>query len=642
MSSVCDVNKVYDLGAMNGIPDSCSPAQEDQILLKALDSPNPDQRFAAVKRANLFGCNVAFQKKAIKVFKNEKDPYVQSELVKLFTAFDVKEAVPELINKLNNSAVWHAIVPALQKLADASAVPALQNAFKNNPSKIIAAALLNLGDPHPYLDNFAMEDLKVLTEPDTAMIYTDPYWWILFGGSINIGFFVTDDPFDFTNSPGQAPGIPSTGMSVTGAKPFNTKKIPTAAAEMKPAVKKHFGSVVGLLAKTRSKKAVPFLLALALNPKNPVSPKKIYLAFKNNASPEDTPLLVAELNKEYKATSDMIIQYFADQLSRDDVDMDEKYAIIQVFRDQLKNEKNRSEAIHILSEIGDRSIIPQLLVKIEKDPYCGLEVMALSKLQEYPGEYEAIFKTVVHSGLYCEDARVNAAIALALEGHRDGIELLFQRIYDMTTGMAADSGPGKLEFLCTLVSAVMKPEDKVHLKKLLKQFHPQAVLIGLELLKRVGNEDDISLILPRLKEDNLDVERITVYFRLNGLKDPDETLLDKFKLEVRFHALLTLASIHDQSDTATLEIIKKELKYWESYLADHIAINAAAAKLASKGMPSQLQLSPEAFAHLASPQDSAFLALISEFLPSLEEHVEEAEMKLTEYKLAQPALLKSE
>ncbi|MFH1683852.1 MAG: hypothetical protein ABIA67_03105 [Candidatus Margulisiibacteriota bacterium] len=624
MSSICNVNNSYNLTKTDSLPKSCSEEQTKEILLKALDNSDADQRFAAVQRlSDLDNIAPRIKEKTLKMFAQEKDHDVLSELANFFAANQIEEAVPQLLKKLNIPAVMDASLYALEKLADASSIPALQKAFKDTPSYPIAVLLLKLGDPYPYYHNFAKADLELFNERSTRMAYTDPLCPLGFG---------------------------------YGSSTCKTEIVPTVASRMKPKAINNLQQMLDAFAKKKDGKIIPFLFSMLKSPKNPIPREKIISTFKSSVSKEDFPVLFAGLkSSKHPITALFILEYLGEKLilykhlndpkfydlyfkeeknmdwgqkiqslikatesyrskrfqdlsyaekekikqlnklliketnpqlspkrQEEELDAELREATIQTIMVLLENKELRRKAVKILAEIGEKRIIPKLIEIIHKDPYCSIEVKALAKLQTfsggYPANFEAVYEKVLKHKEYSKGAKVNAALALALFAKkRDGILLLFDGLYDLATGFAADSSPQKLMLLGEAISKVIKRTDIEQVKRFFKPFHPGLARIGLGLLKQIGGPNDVSLVLPILEDKNLEYDVIGT--------------------ELKFNALLTLITIRDPADQKSLDAVKRGMKYWNSY---------------DKG--------DDAY------KDYRLAPIVRDFLPKLKNHVERSEL----------------
>jgi len=490
-----------------------------QILIKALESPDADQRYAALSRLKGYALSAETRAKIVTMLSNEKDGDLLSALIQLVKQHRIKEAIPTLVKMLDHPTLWHTATDTLSEIGGHTAISALQSAFKKNPSKIIAIALLNLGDPHPYFENFAENDLKLFSDEDARMIYTDPYWMIMLG-------------------------IPT-----NWDKTYNTKMIPTVASHLKPEAKKNIEQMLDLFAQKRDGAVVPFLFALLDHPKNPISEERISSTMSVCLNQENIPFLHAKLK-------------------------DEKHA------------RTRLEALHILASMGDKSITPYLIEAIQENFDCPMEVESLARLAAYPGEYEALFKSILEDKRYSEDTRVTAAYILACQGKRDGIQTLFKKLYKETTSLAPN--PDKIQELAKSTSNILRPEDIPQIVKLLDANHPAAITLGLEFLKQVGGPEHIPLILPKLADNNLNIQGLNIQLKLLDGQGMDSMAARETKLEIRFRALIALATLRRIDDAETLETIKSEITFWKAYL---------------KGQETQL------------------CALVRKFMPNLEEYV---------------------
>jgi len=571
MSSVspigCNTNIKYDLGSIDGIPETCTYKQEEEILLKALEDPDADQRYAAVRRLITFGYSDHLLEKALEIFPQEKDIAVISALAELFTTHQIKEAVPYLIEKLKQPEIQIACVIALARIGDPSAIPALQEAFKNNPSKITAVALLKLGDPDPYFQNFAEQDLELFGEADNFLVYDVPFWWMLFGGSINVGLFVVPG---YSPSPNMEPPDHTGGktMPVGGNLKFPSHKESTAASELKPGAKENLLRMLDLFAKNKDGAIIPFLFATLKYPPNPIPKEKLISVFHQTVSPEYLPVILNEIkNNPPSTTAAMILNYLQEQILKGNFTAAQKEEIVKTITGLLEDAKLKNRAVKFLAEIGERSIVPYLLSAIKDHTYCQVEIGALAKLESSPGEFESIFIAVFNGNEYSDGSKTAAAIALALQGKRDGIDLLFEKLYGLSASTYL-SKPGsniltaeaeQTLSLLNAISKIIQPEDIEHLNAFIESGASRAIMIGLELSKMTRDPEIIPLILPKLKEENINLSNLST----GGMS---EETINNIKLEIRFNALLTLAVVREFDDPETLEIIKKEVEFWQSHL----------------------------------------------------------------------------
>ena len=635
MSSICNVNIKYDLTAANGIPKSCNAEQTDDILLKGLQSSDPDQRYAAIKRLGNTGLKPIHKKTLLKMLKTEKDPYVLVEVISTLAENGVKEAVPDILKKLSDPKAWSAAAKALATLTDSSnigqVVSSLKAAFKTNPSRILAELLLYLGEPLPYLENFAKGDLEIFGAEDTYIHYTEPYLMMLLPRPM-IGFFVAAAPHD-SLLPNESIAYGGSGqnemMPVFGGskEAFAHEIRPTAASQMKPAAKENLILLLKVLKIRPEPKALPLLFAMLKDPRHPVPKPQIAGAVLACSTEKELPVLLAELGKGDPLSAVLILSLLEDKVLKGEVTPEQSAAISKKVMNMLKNEKVRSLAIKFLANIGEAKVVPELMKSLQ-GRYCALEVQALVKLGADKETLIPIFKNILADPERSGDSRLYAAWALAAYGDRSGLKILLEGLYQTALGAPTPENLERTQDLILALVNILKPKDTKHLKKLLNSYHPQAVILGLKLLSKVGSQEDVALVLSRLKDNNLDTVSLKTHFKLNGLKEPDQNDIENFQLEVRINALQTLAIIRNKDDQETLNIIKKEVAFWKDRLAYKKAYASALAKVASKNSPPLFKLSPEAFAHLGSPEtaaESAFYAMIEDVIPRLEDYVEACE-----------------
>lgn len=715
MSSSYNVGKPYNLTKTDGLPPSCSVDQKESILLNALDSSNSDQRYAAVQRLNeLDKITPRIKEKLFKLLAKEADSFVLSALAKLFANQNIQEGLIGLIKKYNPSSINETYLYALEELVNgplteeqqAALVPVLQEAFKYHPSDGIALALLKLGDHRPYLENFAKDDLDLLDEPDSLIKYKDPLWWILFGGGFRAGFvaaFGGANPSNPTSAPmpDQAGGAPGMGGLNPNAR-FNTKRVLTSASYLKPIARNNLALLIGTAAKNKDRKIIPFLFRIlakyppvdlsAKYPQKkkiiPVARKIIAAALNTCATKEDIPYLFSILKKSPDHfTIMLVLDHLGEQIRQGKLDGKTNEKTLKGMRALLDNKTVRGKAIKVLAGVGEKRIIPKLVEIINSDAYCSLEVMALAKLQTSPGFYPvdpALFGStylkVLNNRQYADDARVNAAAALAYMGKRDGIKVLIDGLYDVLTNFAADSSPQKTQYLGEALEKIIKPQDVAHLERFINSSHPGLILIGLELAKKIRDPQAIPWVTARLQDKSFNVRAFTSQLRsdriiqaqlpdLKMLKskipNPDaflrylEGFLGKFadafsdpevktvplealapliakykeiyfaplnqgKIEetknmVRFNALLTLASIRHPGDAKTLAVIKKEIDHWKSYLQEKQAKHDALSSIINEGRPIQV---PHA---VLAPEEYALPIRINTYLPPLNRYVRQSE-----------------
>lgn len=643
MSSICNINIKYDLTTAKGIPKSCDPDQIDAILLKGLKSPDPDQRYAAVKRLGAAGLGPAHKKMLLKMLKTEKDPYVLAEAINVLADNEVKEALPDILKKLDHPKLWLAVIKALPALTDGSNIDlvtaALEKSYKKNPSRVIAEQLLYLGKPLPYLENYAKGDLEIFGAEDTYIHYTEPYLMMLLPRPM-IGFFVAAAPHD-THLPNESTAYGGAGAVgknemlpvFGGSKEAYPHEIrPTVASKMKPAAKNNLILLLKVLKIKPEPKALPLLFAMLKDPKHPVPKPQIAGAILACSSEKELPVLMAELGKGDPLSAVLILSLLEDKVLKGEVTPEQSAAISNKVMGLLKNEQARSLAIKFLANIGEAKVVPELM-KALQGHYCALEIQALVKLGVDKETLIPIFKKILADPDRSGDSRLYAAWALAAYGDRSGLKTLLEGLYQIALGAPTPENLERTQDLILALVNILKPKDAKHLKKLLSSYHPQAVILGLKLLSKVGSQEDVALVLSRLKDDNLDTVSLKTHFKLNGLKEPDQNGIENFKLEVRINALQTLAIIRDKDDKKTLNIIKKEVAFWKDRLAYKKAYASALAKVVSKSYPPLFQLPPESFAHLQSPEtaaESAFYAMIEDVIPRLEDYVEACEYAIAQ------------
>ncbi|MFH1541802.1 MAG: hypothetical protein ABIE84_01785 [bacterium] len=311
MTSVCDVSAKYDLGSATGIPQECQTSSADYltILFSALEDSDSDQRFSAVKRLSKFRFRPtpAQKDQLVSLLSREEDRDVLYELFDLMRKLEVREALPQLIEKLETFGNDTTLLGTITLLADRLAIPFLLKAFADNPSKDVAILLMTLGKAEPYFNNYARKDLEAFAAPDEYMAYTQPEWVRVFGfDSIQVGSFVRQDPH-MTNGDDTIPmPAPSQG------KPFLTTMVPTPESRIKPRAEKCLKLLLETFSANHDSQIVPFVLELARATHNPIPISQLLTTLKSCARAGSFPLLTEQLQADNsKDASFLILDYFA-------------------------------------------------------------------------------------------------------------------------------------------------------------------------------------------------------------------------------------------------------------------------------------------------------------------------------------------
>jgi len=660
MSTECNVNKTYNLTLAYGLPSSCNATQIEEIFLKALESSDPDQRYAALVRVGEIPLTPKIKEKLLEIFSSEKDKEILRALIDLCSTLKIKEAVPLITEYLNDSCLQNAAILALEEMGDSSVIPALQNAFQNNPSKKIAELLLKLGDPYPYYHNFFSDELKIFDESDTRIEYSVPLFWMELGGNVSLGFgFV---PFNPIANSGEEMGPKSVPI---GKSTFPSEKVPTSASELKPIVRKNITLLLDAFLKRQdSTNGIPFLFTLLKYPQHGISFAEIDAAFQKMVRPEDYPFLIAELEKKSNPViTEFILYYLEVQAHKGKLNLgDQEEKAILVLHRLLKDKTFETKAVDLLAHLDDKSIIPYLLKKIEEDPYCSIAIHALSQLESNPGEFEGEFKKILKNNYYSEEAKFQAALALAQAGKRDGLQLLFEKLYEGIMGLHPTT-PQVLMNLHNIILSLIQPEALSQIKKFIESQNFFAITAGLDFLAQIKNPESIPMILPLLDPEKIQLSTLSIdplvkefflnfnlwqkwwqdWLYLKSLDpkfDPEEAknnpekyyfefykstskMMSKnqimseelkkliehskilklnevsFKLNIKFKALLALANIRKPNEVETLEIVKKEVDFWKSFMTKE-----------------------------DTPKNNELYSLVQKFLPELEDYVEDCELEI--------------
>jgi len=479
MSSVkqinCDPNLNYDLTTEGGLFKSCSSEQKEKILLKALSSPDPDQRYAAAKRLIEQGYySSSCLNKILKIFPQEKDPQGIAMLIEFFVSYGIKEAVPLLVEKRKQDPQNYSILFGLTKLGD---LATLRQLFAEVPSKTVALALLEQGDPFPYLNHFAQKDYELFGEPDNYLVYDVPYWELLWG----IG------------------------------ETFSSHREATFAAQQRPEAEKSLSKMLDLLSQKKeavrnNKGLVSFLLSMinflssCQNVPQGESIKKLLeksaLVFNDIATPECLPEILSFVKKHpFPLTLKMVANYLQKHFSR--FTDDQKKSIIALAKELMKTDLYEKYAIEILTIMEDQDLIPYLTSKIKENNFCPQEIFALARL-DFSTETEELFlKVLKDEKNYARDSRIAAAMVLALKGNREGLDLLLETLYfELATSPLTPTPENlarkqyRIELLLRNLMKIIEPQDRDH--KYLK-----ALLNSDELFIRSLGEEIVKIIESR-------------------------------------------------------------------------------------------------------------------------------------------------
>ncbi|MDD5594366.1 MAG: hypothetical protein PHG97_06480 [Candidatus Margulisbacteria bacterium] len=570
-------------------PAPAAPALTEKTAWQQLGSTEPDKRFDALQhllkyksllsdpaKKNLLVHAFEKESQACQAEKNEAKKHALSQVIgvfmDIFEKHNVKEAVPGLIKGLNDPDIGLMCTRVIGKIGDASAIPALQARFSQTPSRIIAVALLKLGEPGAYRDHYLKEDLKILDEPDNRLIYPNVTERQMALGSPEKGcspFAPLPVPPDPSNPPVGA-GLPY--WAVLSKCSYTQISVPTAASEMKPEIKENINLLIDKLAeKHDGQKLIPLLLTLLYHPKQPIDKPTIAAAFQRVVAKSDIPLLLEQLKKfPYPDTLSLIVPFLKEQIIQYKKDLirieiairsgdpipdvnlppETHQAVVEAFKGLLDKRELRPSALDFLVEIKERSIIEELKRTIRTTGYCAAEVEALAGLRNHPAEFEDTFDKVLTDEKYkttTEDARFYSAIALSqsLAGRKDAAAArMVGHLSGFLTGKLADRAAS-----------------------------PKETLMLLESFKDLQEPAYIPNVLARLRQSQATLAALPA-------NCPPQLLQTKKENQViRFFALLTIAGLATKDNTEALKIIDGEIAYWQVYLSEvereHNAATAA-------------------------------------------------------------------
>ena len=213
----------------------------------------------------------------------------------------------------------------------------------------------------------------------------------------------------------------------------------------------------------------------------------------------------------------------------------------------------------------------QLLIKIMEEDRAGALLQNNS------------MKSIINETGYSREAKTVAAHYFALNGVREGADLLFDELMKYEFPPDAPWNPVpfippfvELEPLVNGVAQVIRPEDRARIRYLPATGNPNAELIWLALMSSVAKAEDVPTILPLLKSKNW---------------------------QIRLHALEVLARIPEGADP---KILKTEVKFWEQTL------RWASEQVNNGERQTNLKISPEQL------EDINYMAItISQVLPQI-------------------------
>ncbi|MFA4843607.1 MAG: hypothetical protein WC632_01490 [Candidatus Margulisiibacteriota bacterium] len=556
----------------NPAPRTAANIPNENELWAKLQAADPDDRFEAVQQLKRL-CQarpiLKYPEKielVLRAYKNEFDRYNQEKnqnkkevlahvigsFIDLFVKFKIKEAGPLLNKGLSDPNIGWLFALAVAEIGNASAIPALQAQFSQTPSRISAVALLKLGEPGVYRDNYLQEDLKIFDEPDDRLIYPNVTERQMALGIAERGcspFGGMMAPIN-PNNPPFGPGLPN--WAVVSKCSYTQISVPTTAAGMKPEIKENIGLLIGALAeKHDGQKLIPLLLTLLYHPKHPIDKPTIAAAFKRVVAQSDIPLLLEQLKRfPYPDTLSLISPFFKEQIAAGFLAPETHQAVVEAFKGLLNQRELRSVALDFLAETKERSIIEYLERTIKTTGYCAAEVEALAGLRNHPAEFENVFYKVLADEKYkttTEDARFYAALALSqsLAGRKDAAAArMAMRLSGFLTNKLADPASSAKE-----------------------------TLLLLESFKDLQEPAYIPDVLAKLKQSRAALGAIPAHC------PPELMPAKKENQVVRFFATLTIAGLATKDNTEALKTIDEEMSYWKSYLAEvereHTAMTTA-------------------------------------------------------------------
>lgn len=477
----------------------CNPSPQE--IYAGLDNPDADEKYAAIKRLDSVPSLLtpAIEDKLLKIFAETKNEDLLNSLALFFGGHRVKKAIPSLIEKLTHPKIWPACVSSLTVFSDPSITPALQNAFKSIPSKIIAVALLKMGDPAAYLDNFAKGDFELLKEPDERIEYAN-------------------------RSLLQTAGF----GGLTSGSDYKTKKVVTAAKDEKPEARRNLDWLIDACIANKDSRILPFLVTILKrsDPKAnaPFPLIKIADTFKTVASPKDLTFLLSQLKGDPdKLITSLVLDCIKPWLLQADFEPQSKKEAVETAKGLLKTSKFKPLALNFLVEIKEKSVLKYLKDLSKKDStyaYSPLEVEALVRLNDPPeAEVTAIFNQIMTDKKYDTISQEERLLA----------------VYGLAQAKAFDST--SIAFLKKIIEDSSSP------------FNEEAM--ALECLKIAGDAALLPLVLTSLKRAK------------NKLADIEVAVEEKNKRlrAMAFAALVALAN-GATLDAETITLLGEERKYW--------------------------------------------------------------------------------